>query len=77
MDPLQVVLQELSSSFRGRYFRQYASARDGQLILSFLPSEGERIQFYLRSDTRSGAAMLMSSGLVLSETEEFEEVVLK
>ena len=24
-----------------------------------------------------GAAMLMSSGLVLSETEEFEEVVLK
>jgi len=77
VDPLQVVLQELSSSFRGRYFRQYASARDGQLILSFLPSEGERIQLYLRSDTRSGAAMLMSSGLVLSETEEFEEVVLK
>ena len=76
MDPLQVVLQELSSSFRVRYFRQYASARDGQLTLSLLPSEGERIQFYLRSDARSGA-MLMSSGLVLSETEEFEEVVLQ
>ena len=76
VDPLQVVLQELSSSFRVRYFRQYASARDGQLTLSLLPSEGERIQFYLRSDARSGA-MLMSSGLVLSETEEFEEVVLQ
>ena len=74
-DPLPAVLLEISQSFHSRYFSGFQSDRDGQLVLSFIPSESRAVFFKLRSYTFGGPT-LESSRLSLKETEEFEEVVL-
>jgi hypothetical protein len=75
-DPLQAVLLEISQSFHSRYFSGFKSDLEGRLVLSFIPCESRTVSFQLSSYT-FGAPTLESSRLSLTETEEFEEVVLK
>ena len=75
-DPLQAVLLEISQSFHSRYFSGFKSDLEGRLVLSFIPSERRTVSFRLNSYTFGGPT-LESSRLSLTETEEFEEVVLK
>ncbi len=75
-DPLQSVLQEVAQSFHGRYFSRIESDRDGRLVLPFIAAAGRSVSFRLRTWSREGPA-LTSARLSLTETDDFEEIVLK
>jgi hypothetical protein len=75
-DPLQSVLQEVAQSFHWRYFSRIESDSDGRLALPFIAAAGRSVSFRLQTFRREGP-MLTSMRLALTETEDFEEIVLR